>query len=103
VDLEPARASFGVPEDDVCVLDVFEGDSARLLETGTRRVEEVDDRSAAAVHAERLLAYDRQLLDRERARYRPLQGAHPRDVERPPKVHAEVPDEPSAGVSTRRL
>jgi hypothetical protein len=103
VDLEAAWAALRVPEDDVCVLDVLERDATSLLETGTRRVEKVDDWAAPAVHAERLLPENRQLLDRERAGDRPLQGADPWDVERLPKIYAEVPYECSPSVSPSRL
>ena len=80
---------------------VFERDAASLLETGARRVEQVDDRTAAGVYPERLFADDGQLLDRERTRDRPVRRGDPRDVEGHTKIHAEMPDERRPSVSSR--
>lgn len=97
--LEATRAALCVPEDDVRVGHVLKGDAAGFLETGTRGIEQVNDRAAPTMHSQRLLPENRQLLDRERAGNRPLQGTDPRDVERLPKVHPEMPDEPSPSVA----
>jgi hypothetical protein len=103
VDLEATWTTLCIPQDDVRVLDVLESDTASLLQTGTRRVEEVDDRATAAMHVEGLLPEDRKLLDGERARNRPMERTDPGDVQRPPQVHPEVPNEPSASVPPGRL
>jgi hypothetical protein len=63
VDLEAPWATLRVSQDDVSVLDVLERDATCLLETGTRRVEEVDDRAASTMHAECLFTDGRQLPD----------------------------------------
>jgi hypothetical protein len=61
--LEPARATLRVSEDDVRVGNVFERDGARLLETRSRRVEQVDDWAAPTMYVERCFPDDGQLLD----------------------------------------
>jgi hypothetical protein len=81
VNLKAARAALGVPEDDMCVGNILQGDAARLLETGARRIEQVDDGPASAVDAECGLPQDSYLLDGERARNWLVQGADPRDVQ----------------------
>jgi hypothetical protein len=63
VDLEAPWATLRVSQDDVSVLDVLERDATCLLETGTRRVEKVDDRAASTMHVERLFTDGRQLPD----------------------------------------
>jgi hypothetical protein len=63
MDLEDAWATLGVPQDDVRLFDVFEGDAASLLETGSCRIEKVDNRSASTMHVQRLFTDGRQLFD----------------------------------------